>query len=55
MTSQQMMHSKCKPGYWFVNVAKVNEPQDWKVQPIPHKIESLFGYAPKVLLAKQYK
>lgn len=56
MTSQEMMKAKCKPGYWFVNVAPVDGSPDWHEQVEPHRTDgTLFGYTEKEFLAKQYR
>lgn len=56
MTTQEMMKTTAKPGYWWVNVAAVDQPQNWQEQPKPHEPSGLlFGYEPAALLAKQYK
>lgn len=56
MTSQEMMKEKCKPGYWFENVAKVGKPQNWIQVPIPHSSQgTIFDYEEKAFLNRQYK
>ena len=55
MTTQEMMRARAKPGYWWVNVAKIDEAPDWVEQVKPHESNLLFGYEPEVLMAKQYK
>lgn len=56
MTTQEMMKAKAKPGYWFVNVANVDQPQDWQEQVKPYEASGLlFGYEEKEFMAKQYK
>ena len=56
MTSQEMMKATAKPGYWWVNVANVDQPQNWQEQVKPHESRGLlFGYEEKEFLAKQYK
>ena len=51
-----MMKAKAKPGYWFVNVANVDQPQDWQEQVKPYESSGLlFGYEEKEFMAKQYK
>ena len=56
MTSQEMMKTQCKPGYWFVNTANLGDAPDWQQQPErPEDRGLLFGYEEKALLAKQYK
>lgn len=56
MTSQEMMKAKCKPGYWWVNVAPLDESPDWQAQVAPLKPDDkLFGYDVKEFMAKQYK
>jgi hypothetical protein len=62
MTSQEMMKAKAKPGYWFVNIAAVDQPQNWQEQVMPdsesdpnYGIQKLFGYETKAFMAKQYR
>lgn len=59
MTSQEMMKCKARPGYWFVNIAKVDAPQNWVEQPIPYQADinsdTIFGYEQKAFLDRQYK
>jgi hypothetical protein len=56
MTSQEMMKATAKPGYWFVNVANVDEPQNWQEQIQPHDFgDTIFGYDRKEFMARQYK
>lgn len=56
MTTQEMMKATAKPGYWFYNVANVDETPDWREQVKPPETNDLiFGYTPTALLAKQYK
>lgn len=55
MTTKEMMKTKAKPGYWFVNVANLGDAPNWVEQVQPHQSGLLFGYEPQVLLAKQYK
>ena len=55
MTTQEMMRTNAKPGYWWVNVARIDEAPDWVEQVQPHESGLLFGYEPEVLMAKQYK
>ena len=56
MNSHTMLKTKCKPGYWHVNVAPLGEDPFWEEQPMPvNQDEKLFGYDVKEFLAKQYK
>jgi hypothetical protein len=56
MTSQEMMRATAKPGYWFVNVANVDEPQNWQEQIQPYDSgDTIFGYDRKEFMARQYK
>lgn len=59
MTSQEMMKCKCRIGHWFVNIAEVDEPQNWVEQPLPYQVDinsnTIFGYEQKAFLARQYK
>lgn len=61
MTTQEMMKAKAKPGYWFVNIAPIDQPQNWVEQVMPPDVNpngydgKLFGYDEKEFLAKQYK
>ena len=60
MTSQEMMKAKAPKGYWFVNVSKIDEPQNWIIQPMPEDCVlnspfKIFGYEQTEFLAKQYK
>ena len=56
MTSQEMMRTTAKPGYWFVNVAPLGADPDWVLQVAPLKENNLlFGYEQKEFLQKQYK
>lgn len=60
MTSQEMMKTKCPAGYCFVNVARVDEPQNWQIQPMPETVSpeqcfTLFGYQVDEFMRKQYK
>ena len=55
MTTQEMMRAKARPGYWWVNTAKIDEAPDWVEQVAPREPNLLFGHEPAVLMAKQYK
>lgn len=56
MNSQEMMKSKAKPGYWFVNIAKLDEQPNWQEQVKPYETRgTIFGYDQAEFLAKQYK
>jgi hypothetical protein len=56
MTSQEMMKTKAKPGYWWVNVAPLGSKPNWQEQVSPlRKTKTLFGYDVKEFMAKQYK
>lgn len=56
MTSQEMMHTPCKPGYWWQNVAAIGQAPDWRMVVAPHSTDGkLFGYEEKAFLAKQYR
>ena len=56
MTSQEAFKFKCAPGMWLVNIAKVDEPQNWVEQPLPHdQTGKLFGYDEKEFMRRQYK
>lgn len=55
MTSKEMMRAEAKPGYWFVNVARLGERPDWQERVAPHDSGLLFGHRPSDLLAMQYK
>ena len=60
MNSQEMMKCTAKPGYWFVNVAKVDEPPNWVEQIMPETVDvnapnNIFGYEEKAFLQRQYK
>ena len=51
-----MMRATAKPGYWFVNVARLGADPDWVLQVAPLKENNLiFGYGQKEFLRKQYK
>ena len=56
MTSQEMMRAKAPPGYWFVNVARIDADPDWVLQVMPPEENNLlFGYEQKEFLQKQYE
>lgn len=55
MTSQEMMKTPAKSGYWFVNVSSLGETPNWVLQVIPQETSFLFGYNPQDLLNKQYR
>lgn len=56
MTSQEMMRADAKPGYWWVNVSPIDEPQNWEQQVAPLQPDNkLFGYGESEFLAKQYR
>jgi hypothetical protein len=55
MTTKEMRRAICRPGYWFVNTARLGEAPNWVEQVLPHEQKYLFGYVPSDLLAKQYK
>lgn len=57
MTSQEMMKATAKPGYWWRNIAAIDEQPNWVEEVAPHQTEPglLFGYPEKGFLAKQYK
>lgn len=61
MTSQELRHAPpLAPGYWYVNVARVDQTPDWRVQPkppggSPNDEPTLFGYDAKEFMAKQYR
>lgn len=56
MTTQEMMKTQAKQGYWFVNVSAVDEKPDWREQVAPLiATNTLFGYDPDAFMAKQYK
>lgn len=60
MTSQEMMKSKHKPGYWFENIAPLGKKPDWREVVKPFNGDEngdpkLFGYDVNEFMAKQYK
>lgn len=56
MTSQEMMRTALKPGYWWQNMAAVDQMPDWQMVVAPHNTSGkLFGYEESEFLAKQYK
>jgi len=57
MNSQEMMKTKAKPGYWWINKSNLGESPNWEQEPEPHKEEpgTIFGYEEKEFLRKQYK
>ena len=58
MNSQEMMKCKAKPGYWWENVAKIDEQPDWREVPVPHnpiRNGEIFGQDERSFLARQYK
>lgn len=60
MTSQEMFKCKAGEGFVFVNIARVDEPQNWVIQPAPEHCDAnalpkLFGYEQAEFLAKQYR
>lgn len=56
MTSQEMMRAKAKPGYWFINVAKIDQEPDWQERiKTPEPSNTLFGYDVAEFMAKQYR
>lgn len=56
VTTQEMMKTQAKPGYWFVNVSAVGENPDWREQLVPLiATNTLFGYDLDAFMAKQYK
>jgi hypothetical protein len=57
MTTQEMMKTQHKPGYWFENVAPLGDPPNWREKVAPHtpRDDLIFGYTVPDLLAKQYR
>ena len=56
MTSQEMMRTPCKPGYWWQNIAAIDQAPNWQMVVVPHSTDGkLFGYEEKAFLAKQYR
>ena len=56
MTTKEMFKTPCKPGYWFVNVARVDESPRWVQQPKPvDTTGTLFGYEARAFMARQYR
>lgn len=56
VTTQEMMKTQAKQGYWYVNVSAVDEKPDWREQVAPLiATNTLFGYDPDAFMAKQYK
>lgn len=57
MTSQEMMKTKAKPGYWWVNKASLGEAPNWKQEIKPYEVKpgTIFGYEEKAFFRRQYK
>ena len=57
MTSQEMMKTEAKPGYWWVNKAALGKAPNWKQEPEPYREKpgTIFGYEEKAFLRRQYE
>lgn len=60
MTSKEMMHTTCKNGQHFENIARLGENPDWVLRDYPLEsvdpsVNYIFGDEEKSFLARQYK
>jgi|GEM_PF-3701954 len=55
MTTQEMLRTDLKPGYWWANVAPLGEKPDWVMEVVPHESKGIFGYEVAYIMAKQQK
>jgi hypothetical protein len=63
MTTQEMMRAKARPGFFFTDIAPMNEPADWREVPSPHGPHSdpnygfgtIFGYDQAAFLKRQHR